>query len=294
MEPDQAIKDDPMTDMRPSPGRLTACGLTFALLAGLVLLAAGPAVAQSGGETGAAEAPAMSEPAGAGAAPVTPAERARVESIVRDYLLENPEILLEAMQVLEAREREALAAREREALATLVPTLLASPMTPAFGPEDASAVMVEFFDYQCGYCKRILPDIQAVMEEDEELLTIFVEFPILSEASVMAARAALASQEQDLYLDYHAALMSHRGPLDEAVIFELADGVGLDTERLREDMQASEIDAYLQTVRGLAQGLNVRGTPTMVIGEEIFRGAVPADTLRQAIAQARATDQDGG
>lgn len=276
-------------------------GLWFlALLGFLLVLLAGPAQAQSDAQSDRTGAPAMSAPGAEGAAPVTPAERARVETIIRDYLLENPEILLEAMQVLEAREREALAARERETLKSLVPTLTASPLSPIFGPEDGTAVMVEFFDYQCGYCKRILPDIQRIMEEDPELVTIFVEFPILSEESVVAARAALASQRQGRYLDYHAALMGHRGPLSEATIFQLAEGIGLDVGQLQEDMTDPGIDAYLQTVRSLAQGLNIRGTPTMVIGDEIIRGAVPPAQLIEAISSARADAagsakvQDGG
>lgn len=258
------------------------------------LILAGPARAQDQSDQPRAEgeAPAVSAPTPAAA--ITPAERARVESIVRDYLLENPEILLEVMRVLEEREQAAQAAREREALTALVPTLLTSPLTPVFGPEDGDVVMVEFFDYQCGYCKRIFPDIRTVMENDAKLITVFVEFPILSEESMIAARAALASQKQDLYMPLHAALMEHRGPLDEATIFEIAAGVGLDVERLREDMAASEIDAYLQTVRGLAQGLNVRGTPTMVIGDEIVRGAVPAAELTRLIAAARTADDDEG
>lgn len=216
-----------------------------------------------------------------------PIERERIESIVRDYLLRNPEIIVEAMQVLEQRERVAAEARREEAMTALIPTLSASPLTPIVGPEDADVTLVEFFDYQCGYCKRMLGDLRHVMENDDKLKVIFVEYPALGPASVVAARAALAAKGQGKYLEYHLALMEYQGRLDEGVIFGTAERVGLDVPQLKQDMAKPEIEGYLRSVRGLADQLGVRGTPTLVVGDAFIPGYIKADELQRAIAVAR-------
>lgn len=218
---------------------------------------------------------------------IDPAERARVETIVRDYLLNNPEILLEAMRALEKRE-QAMVERQRDAIiANLIPTLAASPMTPIIGADDSDVVVVEFFDYQCSYCKRMFPSLKQAMESDEKLKVIFVEFPILGPASLVASRAALAAQKQGKYLDYHVALMQYQGRLTEEVIFQKADAVGLDVEQLKQDMADPDIIAYLEMTREVAGHLNVQGTPAMVINGQYIGGFIPDQEFQAAIAKAR-------
>lgn len=218
---------------------------------------------------------------------VDPAERAKIEGIVRQYLLTHPEVLLEAMQALEQRERVAAESQRQETMTHLLPVLTSNMLTPIIGPEDANMAVVEFFDYQCGYCKRLAPDLMQVMDEDKKLAVIFVEYPVLGQASVVAAHAALAAKMQGKYMDYHRALMTHKGRLSEQVIFETAESVGLDVDQLKEDMQKPEVAAYLDTVRGLAEGLGVRGTPSLVIGPAFIPGYIGADDMRKAIADAR-------
>ncbi|MBO6836464.1 MAG: DsbA family protein [Alphaproteobacteria bacterium] len=219
---------------------------------------------------------------------VDPAERARIESIVRDYLLKNPEIILEAMQVLEQRETAATEQRRQEAIAGLVPTLTASPLTPVVGGPGADVTVVEFFDYQCGYCKRLFPGLNKVMESDDGVRVVFVEFPILGPASLVASKAALAAQEQGLYMEYHTALMEFQGRLDDKAIYEKAAEVGLDVDRLKADMQDPKIAQYLEMTRAVADSLNVRGTPAMVIGNQFVGGFVPGEQLEAVIERARA------
>lgn len=219
---------------------------------------------------------------------IDPEERSRVESIVRDYLLRNPEILLEAMQVLEQRETAAAEERRQAAIGDLEPTLTASPLTPVFGAENGDVVIIEFFDYQCGYCKRLFPGLRSTMEEDADLKVVFVEFPILGPASLVAARAALAASKQDLYFEYHVALMEHQGRLSEEVIFQQAEAVGLDIDQLKADMQGDDISQYLQMTRALADSLGIRGTPSMVIGDNFVGSYVPKEQLVQFIAAERA------
>ena len=220
--------------------------------------------------------------------PTDPVERERIESIVRDYLLRNPEIIMEAIQVLENRERAAADAARAEMMSTLVPTLTASPLTPVFGAENGDVVMVEFFDYQCGYCKRLFPGVQRVLDDDPNLTVVFVEYPVLGPMSLIAARAALAARRQGLYMDYHASLMAHKGRLSEQAIFARALDVGLDVDRLREDMNAPEITTYLQMVREIAESLGIRGTPSMVVGDQFIGGFIPPERLKGVIETARA------
>lgn len=219
---------------------------------------------------------------------IDPAERDRVETIVRDYLLRNPEIILEAMKILEQRETAAAEERRQAAIGNLKPTLTASPLTPVFGAENGDVVIIEFFDYQCGYCKRLFPGLSSTMDEDENLTVVFVEFPILGPASLVAARAALAAKKQDLYMEYHTALMNHEGRLTEEVIFGQAEQLGLDMEQFHADMQGDDITQYLQMTRALADSLGIRGTPSMVIGDNFVGSYVPKEQLVQFIAAERA------
>lgn len=218
---------------------------------------------------------------------VDPTERARIEAIVRDYLMRNPEIILEAIEVLEQREQAASNAARETMMSALVPTLTASPLTPIVGAEDSDVVMVEFFDYQCGYCKRLFPGVKDIMANDPKLKVIFVEYPVIGPASLVAARAAIASQRQGLYMEFHEALMTHQGRLDDATILSIAGDVGLDVDQLKVDMEAPEIVAYLREVRSLAEGLGIRGTPSMVIGDNFIGGFVPPERLKGVIEMAR-------
>jgi len=215
-------------------------------------------------------------------------DRAAIESIVRAYLLENPEIIMEAVAVLQAREQEAEQELARDQLAARGDELFNSPTSPVMGNPDSDVTLVEFFDYNCGYCKRVLDDVFALVEEDPNVRVVFKELPILHETSVLAARAALAAQQQDLYVPYHNALMGHRGRMSEDVVFDLAEQVGLDVERLRADMDSDAVTREIAANMALAQALGIRGTPAFIVGDEIVPGAVGLDVLRDLIAQARA------
>ena len=210
-----------------------------------------------------------------------------IESIVRDYLLANPQVIMDALRALERQEQVAAEAARSQAMSALVPTLAASPLTPVFGDEGSDVTLIEFFDYQCGFCKRMFPGMQNVMESDENLRVIFVELPILSPASLTAARAALASQEQGKYLDYHTALMTFQGRLTDEIVFQKAEEVGLDVDELRGDMAKPEIDEYLGLTQAMAEALQIRGTPAMVIGDQFIGGFIQEEQLRGTIAQIR-------
>ena len=162
-------------------------------------------------------------------------------------------------------------------------------MTPEHGNPKGDAVVVEFFDYQCGYCKRVLPSFMEVIDSDKNLRVIWKELPILGPVSRFAARAAMASDKQGKYLEYHIALMTLRGRLTEKRVMETAKSVGLDMGRLIEDMRSPKIDRYLDETLQLAESLGINGTPAFLIGNQLVPGAISADQMRQIIAQSRET-----
>ncbi|MBP5857664.1 DsbA family protein [Marivibrio halodurans] len=218
-------------------------------------------------------------------------ERAEVETLVRDYILDHPEVILEAVQRLQARQQAEEEARSQAALADRAEDIDNHPMDPTHGPADAPVTLVEFFDYNCGYCKKLLPVMTKLIEERDDLRIVFKEFPILTPESEIAARAALAADRQDLYLPFHQALMSMRGQMTEARILETAASVGLDLDRLRQDMAAGEISRHIAETKALAQEIGVTGTPALVIGDTLVPGAVPYERIVALLdeAEARAT-----
>ncbi|WP_374375793.1 DsbA family protein [Dongia sp.] len=216
-----------------------------------------------------------------------PAQKQAIEEIVRAYLLENPEVIKEAIQALQAKEQAAEANQQAGALAANKDSLFADPLAPIAGNPIGDATIVEFFDYKCPYCKRVTPALADLLAEDKGVRIVFKEFPILGESSVVAARAALAAVKQDRYLDIHNALMAHRGDFDEAAITAIATELGLDVERLKADMKAPEIDQQLKANHELALTLGIRSTPTFVIGDQIVPGAMSIDDMKALIADFR-------
>ncbi|MCH7692079.1 MAG: DsbA family protein [Proteobacteria bacterium] len=171
--------------------------------------------------------------------------------------------------------------------------LLNDPASPVGGNPDGDVTLVEFFDYQCPYCKTIFPSIQALLAEDRNLRYVFKEFPILGRASVFAARAALAARRQGKYLEFHTAVMSARGKLTETRVMRLAEKVGLDVDRLRRDMADGTVDAMIRRNLDLADGLGIFSTPVFIVGDTQIPGAVEIDTLKVLIARARQRGTSG-
>ena len=271
---------------------LAAAGLTLAI----AVAAGAPAGAEVLCDTDKAEAGecdpgpaagAATEGAGAGAAIAADLPVEAIRQIVRDYLLEHPEILAEAEQVLAARRAAQEAEGERNAIRAHRAALLADPEAPVGGNPDGAITMVEFFDYRCGYCRRVTPTLETLIAENDDLRIVYKEFPILGIESLEAARAALASRAQGGYLAFHAALMGVDGPFSRDHIMEVARSVGLDDERLARDMDDPAIDGLIEQNILLAQDLGIRGTPAFVIGERLVRGAMPIGRFRAVIADAR-------
>lgn len=212
--------------------------------------------------------------------------REAIEAIVRDYLLREPEVIYEALQELQRRQAAAEDERRQVALATHRDQLFAHPDSPVAGNPEGDVTMVEFFDYRCTYCRRVVPSVQALLEVDEGLKLVFKELPVLGEDSVRAARAALASREQDRYQAFHFALMQATD-LSQGGIMRLASELGMDAEQLARDMQAPKVQAEIDANYRLASELGIEGTPAFVIGDQLIPGAIDQGRMQELIEQAR-------
>ncbi|MDP6573927.1 MAG: DsbA family protein [Rhodospirillales bacterium] len=228
-------------------------------------------------------------PAAAGDDTLGPDHRKAIEQVVREYLENNPEILVDALKSLREKQEAKQKERSQAALASRQSELENDPATPFGGNIKGNVTVVEFFDYQCGYCKRVRPVVEELLRGDGNIRIVFKEFPILGAPSVIAARAALAAWKQDHggYNKFHFALMATKGRLSEEKIMAVAAKSGLDVERLRRDMAAPEIDEALQKNFRLAEDLGIRGTPAFVIGKRLVPGAIDLKAFQKLIAEAR-------
>jgi protein-disulfide isomerase len=213
--------------------------------------------------------------------------REQIEQIVREYLLANPEVIIEAIEGLEERRRSATQANQRDALAAKRDQIYGDPDAPVSGNPNGDVTVVEFFDYRCPYCKQVAPALAQLIKQDGKVRFVFKELPILGPDSVVAARAALAANAQGKYVPMHEALLRHRGSYDEQAIARIAADVGLDVGRLKADMAKPEITAMIDRNRQLARDLMLNGTPAFVIGDAVAPGALDLDTLKKLVAQAR-------
>lgn len=212
----------------------------------------------------------------------------QVEEIVREYLMREPEIIYQALEELQRRQAADQAEQQKEMLVSRRDDIENDPATPVAGNPDGDVALVEFFDYRCGFCRRVFPAMQALMEEDENLKVVFKELPVLGEDSVRAARAALASRMQDenLYLDFHVVLMA-ADDLSAGGIRTLAADVGLDPDQLEQDMESDEISKAIDANYQLASALGIEGTPAFVVGDNLVPGAVDKSRLTSLIEEAR-------
>ncbi len=220
--------------------------------------------------------------------------RQALEETIRDYLLKHPEVVEEALQVLEQRRREAEKQRDRELVKAHGEALLRDPGSPVGGNPRGDVTVVEFFDYRCGYCRGVAPDVKKLLQEDPNVRIVYKEFPILSPDSLLAARAALAAQAQGKYGAFHEALMTANGPLALPAILQIARRIGLDAARLKADMEGPEILAAIKQNRNLAEALGITGTPAFVIGPELVSGAIDLHAMKALVSQARAKENAAG
>jgi protein-disulfide isomerase len=221
-------------------------------------------------------------------AQTAPTDKDAVEKIVRDYILKNPEIIAEAIQRLQQKKKMAEAAADIQLLASNRAELINDPTSPVGGNVKGDVTVVEFFDYRCGVCKRIHPIVNQLVKTDPKIRRVYKEWPILGPNSVLAARAAIASRKQGKYLSFHKVMMEANSSFGESAIMGMAESVGIDTAKLRQDMRSAETNAVIRKNYALAEKLKLNGTPSFVIGDTLLRGGRDLESLRAIVAEARA------
>jgi protein-disulfide isomerase len=218
-------------------------------------------------------------------------QRGDIESIVRNYLIAHPEVLEEAMAELTKRQSAAEAAKHASGVANNAEAIFNSPRNVTIGNKDGDVTFVEFFDYNCGYCKRAMTDMMELMKADPKLKVVLKEFPVLSAGSVEAAQVGVAVRMQDptgkKYLDFHQKLLGGRGAADKARAMAVAKEVGLDMGKLEKDLASAEVRNTLEENMRLAEAMGMNGTPSYVIGKQVVIGAVGVDNLKEKIGIAR-------
>lgn len=221
---------------------------------------------------------------------MTNAEREAFRAEVRAYLLENPEVIMEAVGILEAREQQARINADLEMARANQDALFNDPTSFVGGNPNGDITIVEFMDYRCGFCKRAFPEVQALLENDGNIRYVIKELPILGEQSVLASRFALAVRTvagDEAYQLAHDALMAQRSEVSEASLTRLAESLALDTQTVFEAMADPAVSEVINANRALAQNLQITGTPTFVFDDQLLRGYVPLDQMTQIIAELR-------
>jgi protein-disulfide isomerase len=225
------------------------------------------------------------------AAAIDAKDRPQIEAIIKEYLLKNPEILRDAMMELQKREAEVEAKQRAVAVKTHQKLIYDSPRGVVVGNRAGDVTVVEFFDYNCGYCKRALDDMTALMKADPKLKFVLKEFPVLGPGSTEAAKVAIAVRMQDKdgskYLDFHRRLLTGRGEANGARALAAAKDAGLDMTQIEKDLKSEEIQATLVESGTLADALGISGTPSYVIGGEVVPGAVGAQSLKKIVDSVR-------
>ncbi|MGO4571799.1 DsbA family protein [Microvirga sp. 2TAF3] len=217
-------------------------------------------------------------------------QRQAIGEIVRDYLLKNPELLQEVIAELEKRQAESQRVAQASALKETRQSLLNAPHSLVVGNPSGDVTLVEFFDYNCGYCKQALNDLQTLVKSDPKLRVVLKDFPVLGPDSVEASRVSLAVKNQlqgEKLFDYHVKVLGARGRVNGERAMSVAKEMGLDMARLQKDMAGPEVLSALQENAGLGDKLSLTGTPAFIIGDEVIPGAVGLEPLKQVVANVR-------
>lgn len=215
-------------------------------------------------------------------------QRNEMEIIIKEYLLKNPEILQEMSQGLEEKQKQAQDAQRKSGLVQNADQIFRDKSDYVAGNPNGNVTMVEFFDYNCPWCKKDFIDVMALIDEDKDLKIVFKEFPILGPDSEYAAKAAIAAGKQGKYLQLHKALYQHEGRVTKDAVDEIASTVGLDMDHLKRDMEDSATLEIIARNLTLAQSLAINGTPAFIVDDKLFPGYLPKTELANAIAEVRA------
>lgn len=214
------------------------------------------------------------------------AQKEEIGKIVREYLLENPSIVFEAADKYKQQQEEEMAKKAEASIKDHIEYLTRAD-APSAGNPKGDVTIVEFFDYNCGYCRKALEDLQTLIKNDPNVRVVFSEMPILGPTSRTAALWALAANKQGKYFEFHTAVMHHKGLKEEAELEKLAQNVGLDIKKLKEDVKSEDIIAMLEKDIEVGRSIGVQGTPAFIIGTSFVPGYIGEEGLKKAVAEAR-------
>jgi protein-disulfide isomerase len=215
-------------------------------------------------------------------APQAALDEKRVIDIVHNYLTKNPEILVEMTTELDRRQQEEQAALQEKVISENADAIFRSPLAYSAGNPEGDVTVVEFFDYNCGFCRRALPDVVKLIDNDDKVRVVFKELPIFGDDSEDAAKAALAAGKQGKYFEMHQKLYSEPGKANKEKALKIAQELGLDVPQLEKDMASDEVQRALDEAKELAQKLGLQGTPLYLIGDRTIPGA-PDDLYDQLV-----------
>ena len=216
----------------------------------------------------------------------TPAQKQELGAFIKDYLVANPEVLRQAIEALDRHDKDVAEAERQKVVSTQSSALFSSKYQATLGNPKGSATLVEFFDYNCHYCKGALPDVTKLMKDDPNLKLVLKDYPVLGPGSVEAAKVASAARNQlpgDKFWAFHSKLLATRGPIGKAEALAVARELGLDMDKLAKDMESADTKAGLSEVMQLADALQINGTPTFVVGQDVVVGAVGYDQLKDKV-----------
>ena len=231
---------------------------------------------------------ALLPPRPAAASEFTPDQRKEIEGIIKDFLANHPDLLMQAIQDADEKLKADAKDKAAKALADHRQQVFDDPESPTAGNPKGDVTLVEFFDYRCPYCKQVEPALEKLTQDDKQLRFVYKEFPVLGPDSVLAAHVALAAKLQGKYDAFHRVMMATPGHPDEGAIYKVAASVGLDIDRLKQDIKSPDIEKQLKANLQLGNTLDIDGTPAFIVGTTIVPGAISLEELRQLIATTRA------
>ena len=206
----------------------------------------------------------------------------QIKNIIEKYILENPEIIIESLEKFTADQKD----KEKKSFVNILNNFYATKVyesLPRIGNMGSRLIIVEFVDYNCGYCKKALSTISKLVKNFDNIQIVFVDYPILSESSEIAARASLAANEQNAYFEYHTILLNNKKSINENILYKIAKDLSLDIEKFKKDMSSKKIKNNIIKNIKFANSLKIRGTPTFIIGRQILPGAFDYDKLKKII-----------
>ena len=208
----------------------------------------------------------------------------QIENIIEKYILENPEVIIESLEKFTANQKE----KEKESIVNILDNFYDSKIyesLPRIGNIESKLIIIEFIDYNCGYCRKTLPTIAKLIKNFDNIQIVFIDYPILSESSETAARASLAANEQNAYFEYHTILLNNKKSINEDILYKIAKELSLDIEKFKKDMSSEKIKNNIIKNVKFANSLKIRGTPSFIIGKQILPGAYDYEKLKKIILE---------